>query len=83
MYILLCAGVSSPSSSLLSSAIALPVTLSEELKSKVNQKVKVQGALANEVGLIVLTLLDNFSASFRVSGVDGMGGGLNLSRGLF
>ena len=60
-------GVSSQSSSLLSSAIALPVTLSEEVKAKVNQKVKVQGALANEVGLIILTLLDNFSASFRVS----------------
>lgn len=67
MLVVCAAGVSSPSSSLLSSAIALPITLSEEVKSKVNQRVKVQGALANEVGLTILTLLDNFSASFRVS----------------
>ncbi len=59
-------GVSSPSSSLLASAIALPLTLSESAKAEVNLKVKLQGALANEVGLIILTLLDNFSASFKV-----------------
>ena len=35
-------------------------------KEEVEVHVKVEGALANEVGLIVLSLLDNFAAHFKV-----------------
>ena len=51
-------------------------------KEEVEVHVKVEGALANEVGLIVLSLLDNFAAHFKVGGREG-GVSIRSSPGFF
>ena len=42
------------------------VAISEKAREEMEEKLQVQGALANEVGLVILTLLDHFSGYFRV-----------------
>lgn len=54
----------SVTSSLVTSSLTFPVVIPEDTKEEMTQ---VQGALANEVGYIILSLLDHFSAYFRVS----------------
>ncbi len=59
------AGVGSLGPSLL--PVSTPLTLSPTVSAEVESVVKVEGALANEVGLIILTQLENFGSYFKVS----------------
>lgn len=48
------------------SSPSLSVSVSTSTMAEANLIVKVDGALANEVGLITLSLLENFAARFKV-----------------
>ncbi len=58
------AGVGSLGPSLL--PVSTPLSLSPSTSAEIEAVMKVEGALANEVGLIVLTQLENFAALFKV-----------------
>lgn len=64
MSLFLVAGVGSLGPSLL--PVSTPLTLSPTTSAEVEGVVKVEGALANEVGLIILAQLENFGAHFKV-----------------
>ncbi len=60
----MCAAVGSLGPSLL--PVSTPLSLSPTVSAEIDAVVKVEGALANEVGLIILAQLENFGAHFKV-----------------
>ena len=46
--------------------VSTPLSLTASTSAEIDAVVKVEGALANEVGLIILTLLENFATNFKV-----------------
>ena len=50
----------------MSTPLSIPAPLPQVPNSELQLHAKVEGALANEIGLIIISLLDCFSANFKV-----------------
>ena len=69
----------SPTATLVPTSTPLPLPIHKVSSDEIELHTEVEGALSNEVGLILLSLLDTFTSNFKV-GVCGCGGCVCVGR---